>query len=268
MSRTSRVLRAVLRLTLFYLVLCGVVAVANRPFVFPAPRHSPPAIADAHVLEAHTEDGKTARALLLTAPSSLGTIVFWHGNGELASDRGDWAHIFVSHGYSVVLAEYRGYGISKDEGTTTERGIYADAEAVLSAIGTPNDHVVLMGFSMGTGVAVEMASRGHGRAMVLLAPYTSIPDVAARRIPVLPMRLLMRDKLDSRSKAAGIDMPVLVAHGDADTIVPFDMGETLAHTFPHGRFLPVPGAGHVDLFGSDDKLVQKIVDFLIEVLPL
>jgi pimeloyl-ACP methyl ester carboxylesterase len=252
-----------------YVGACVVVAAWNRAFLFPAPRRVDAIPSDFATLEAQTSDGVTARALRFGPPSTDAelTVVFFHGNGELAEDNVDIARALASHGYAVVLAEYRGYGVSRHAGKASERGLYADAEAILDAIGAPAERVVLMGFSLGTGVVVEMAARGRGRGLVLLAPYTSIPDVAAHHVPVLPMRALMRDKLDSLSKAAAITLPVFVAHGDADTVVPFDMGETVAHTFPHGHFVAVPGGHHTDLFVADGHLMQKIVDFLIDVTP-
>jgi pimeloyl-ACP methyl ester carboxylesterase len=250
-----------------YVGACVIVAVANRMFLFPAPGRADAIPSDFTTLEAKTSDGITARALRFGPQDAELMVVFFHGNGELAEDNVDIARELASHGYAVVLAEYRGYGISRRAGKSSERGLYADAEAILEGLGVPPERVVLMGFSLGTGVAVEMASRGRGRALVLLAPYTSIPNVAAHHVPFLPMHLLMRDKLDSQSKAAAITLPVFVAHGDADEVVPFDMGETLAHTFPHGHLVTVPHAHHTDMFATDDHLMKKIVDFLIDVTP-
>ncbi len=158
--------------------------------------------------------------------------------------------------------------MSAAEGSPNERGIYADAEAIVSSVKARNDHVVLMGFSLGTGVATEMAARGHGGALVLLAPYTSIPAVAQRHVPLFPMNALMRDKFDTLSKAPAISLPVFVAHGDRDEVVPFDMGETVAHGFPRGQFVAVSGATHMTLFERDDHLMDEIVDFVIASLPI
>ena len=270
----NRVARSALRVSagaiLIYAIACAIVAAAYRPFLFPVPgRADPPLPADAKKIEAHAQNGATARALRFgPAPSDAPlTIVFFHGNGELAEDSEGLARDLASHGWCVELAEYRGYGLSRGAGAPSERGIYEDAEAIVEDTGAPNDRLVLMGFSLGTGVAVEMAARGHGRALVLLAPYTSIPAVATRWIQIFPMGLLMRDRFDSLAKAPRIDLPVLVAHGDRDEVVPFDMGETLAHAFPHGKFVTVSGARHMTLFQSDDHLMQKIVDFLIDVTP-
>lgn len=250
-----------------YTLACVAVAAFYRRFVYPAPLRAIVPTPDATLLEARSSDGATARAFRFGPARPPLTVLFFHGNGEIAEDNFDLARSLASHGWGVVLAEYRGYGVSRAAGRPSERALYDDAEAVLTSLDVENDRLVVMGYSLGTGVAVEMAARGHGRALVLLAPYTSIPDVAARHVPFLPMHLLVRDAFDSEAKAAKIHLPVFVAHGDRDEVVPFDMGETLAHTFPHARFVTVSGAHHTDLFETDDHLIQKIVDFLIEVTP-
>jgi pimeloyl-ACP methyl ester carboxylesterase len=269
MTRWRRIaIRVAVWIAILYALSCVAAVVLSRRFLFPAPTRATSAPAGATTVEANTADGTVARGFRFDAPRSALTVVFFHGNGELAEDNAALARALVGQGYEVVLAEYRGYGVSRAAGAPTEQGIYADAEALLQSLERPRDHIVLMGFSLGTGVAVEMASRGWGRALILLAPYTAIPDIAARWIPFLPMRWLVRDKLDSRSKAAAIDKPVLVAHGDRDEVVPFDMGETVAHTFPRGRFIAVPGGHHTDLFVRDEHLMLKVIDFLIEVTPI
>jgi hypothetical protein len=264
----KRAVRFLLATVAVYALVCGIVALAYKPFLFPAPHRAPSTPPDAKKIEAPASDGVTANALRFGPADADMAIVFFHGNGELADDGTQLARSLSSHGWAVILAEYRGYGMSSGAGGPSERGIYADAEAIVSSANVRNDHLVLMGFSLGTGVATEMAARGHGRALVLLAPYTTIPAVAQHHSPLFPMSLLMRDKFDTISKAPKITLPVLVAHGDRDEVVPFDMGETVAHAFPHGRFEAVPGATHMTMFERDEKLLEKIVDFVIDVTPI
>ncbi len=257
-------IRIAVGLAALYAIICAVAATTYRKFLYPAPTTSS-IPSDAKKVESKTSDGTTAYGLRFGPDDARATVFFFHGNGEVAEDNVDIARALASHDYGVVLAEYRGYGMSKAAGSPTERALYADAEALLA--GYPPERIIVMGFSLGTGVAVEMAARGKAKALVLMAPYTSIPDVAVRHVPVLPLRLVMGDRFDSQSKAAAIQLPALVIHGDVDPVVPFDMGETIAHTFPHGRFVPVAGGHHGDLFASDDHLMQKLLDFLIDVAP-
>src|SRR5258708_30716220 len=88
--------------------------------------------------------------------------------------------------------------------------------------------IVLWGMSLGTGVAVEMATRGRGAALVLVAPFTSIPDAAARIAPILPVGLLIGDRFDNLSKAPRLNIPTVVVRGTADDVAPFAIGELRA----------------------------------------
>ena len=152
-----------------------------------------------------------------------------------------------------VALEYRGYGTSPSE-SPNEDGLYADADGLLSSLheaGIAADQITLWGSSLGTGVAVEMASRGHARTLILQAPYTSIPAVAQRFMPILPMGIIIGDRFDSLSKAPKLQLPTLILHGDADRIVPYDMGVTMSEAIANAELLTVRGAGHNDIFSRD-----------------
>jgi pimeloyl-ACP methyl ester carboxylesterase len=168
------------------------------------------------------------------------------------------------YGLGVVLPEYRGYGMVSDA-SPSEEGLYADAEAVLdnlNARGVASDRIVLCGMSLGTGVAAEMARRGRAAALILLAPFTSLPDVVTDVVPMLPARLLMPDRFDTLGKSPGIHVPTLVVHGAADEVVPEWMGREIAQTISGARFMSVPGAHHGDLFVRDgQRLLREIMNF-------
>ena len=118
---------------------------------------------------------------------------------------------------------------------------------------------MLWGTSLGTGVAAEMARRGRGAALVLVTPYTSIPDVIASAVPLLPAGLLVPDRFDTLSKSSEIRVRTLIIHGDADEIVPFWMGQSLAGSIAGARLLTVAGGHHGDLFLRErDRLLGAI----------
>src|SRR5580704_10989830 len=98
-------LRAVATLLVGYAVFCVVVATAYRAFLYPVPKREESVASDAKKIEAHTSDGKTARAFRIGDDHPEQTIVFFHGNGELASDGIELARSLASHGWAVVLAE-------------------------------------------------------------------------------------------------------------------------------------------------------------------
>ncbi|HEY8073969.1 MAG TPA: alpha/beta fold hydrolase, partial [Labilithrix sp.] len=180
------------------------------------------------------------------------TIVHFHGNAETAEDNMTLARDLEKHGFDVVLVEYRGYGRSR--GTRpTEEGLYLDAEAVLDALaqrGVGPDRVVLYGQALGSGVAVEMAKRGRGARLILVAPLTSTIDLARRVVPFLPLSLVIVDRFDNFAKAPSIDTPALVVHGDIDDVIPFEEGERMSHALPHATLLKVDEGRHDNLYKS------------------
>jgi fermentation-respiration switch protein FrsA (DUF1100 family) len=145
----------------------------------------------------------------------------------------------------------------------SEKGLYLDAEAALDMLacrGVLPDQIVLWGTSLGTGVAAEMARRGRGSELVLVTPYTSIPDLVADRFPVIPARTLLADHFDTLAKSGEIRMPTIIIHGDADEIVPFWMGERIARAIHGARLVRVVGGHHGDLFVREgERLFNEVV---------
>jgi fermentation-respiration switch protein FrsA (DUF1100 family) len=193
-------------------------------------------------------------------PAAARTVVYFHGNGEVVDDDVWVAERLVSLGFAVTLVEYRGYGRSSAAGPS-EKGLCADATAVLddlAARGIGKDRVVLWGASLGTGVAVEMATRGRGAALVLVSPYTSIPDMAARTAPFLPVRWLVGDRFDSLAKVPSLHLPAVVVHGLDDEVIPFAMGERIARALHGSHFERIPGGHHMDCFLVDPDLFARV----------
>lgn len=183
------------------------------------------------------------------------TVVHLHGNAE-ALWHSEWlAEKYAERGLGFYAIEYPGYGLA---GATpvSEDAIYATVEKAIAALErtVPKDQIVLQGQSLGSGVAVEMAKRGHGSRLILVAPYTSIADVAAEAFPFLPGRWLVRDRFESASKAKGISLPVLLVHGSEDEVIPTHMGRTLAGLFPNATLRIIEGAHHNDLIDRPEVL--------------
>ena len=187
-------------------------------------------------------------------PGSSGpTLVWFHGNGGNISHRVDnIAGLNRRLGVGILIIDYRGYGLS--EGSPTEQGTYLDAEAAIAhALSRPDvdpERVVLFGRSLGCAVAAEMAVRHDVYAVVLESPFTSVSAMARQAYSFLPgLGLLTGNMYDTLDKAARIDAPVMVLHGDSDEIVPFDMGREVFGAAPEPkRFYRIRGAGHNDTY--------------------
>ncbi len=244
-----------------YAGLLGLTRAFYRSVLYPAPRRGLTADPAGGRLEAHpTPDGQRVQCARYDGGPQ--TIVFFHGNGESIADSVALGRAMAARGVSFVAVEYRGYGASP-AASPSEQGLYADAMGVLDALaarGVGREALTLWGSSLGTGVAMEMAVRDRAARLVLQAPYTAIPDVAQRLLPILPMRLALGDHFDNLRKAPRVTQPTLVIHGDADGVVPYDMGVTLAGAIAGATLLTIPGGGHNDLFARDrERLLAAIV---------
>jgi pimeloyl-ACP methyl ester carboxylesterase len=175
-------------------------------------------------------------------------VIYCHGNAGNLSQRGSvlrrWADVIDG---SILIFDYPGFG--RSTGRPGEPSCCAAGEAAWTWLVAEKqiapDQIVLLGTSLGGGVATELA-RAHGcRALVLVKTFTSVPDMAQAMVPWLPARYLVRNRFDNLAKLPQIHRPVFIAHGTADTVIPFAHGERLfAAANEPKEFVPLPGEGH------------------------
>lgn len=241
---------AILLIVGAYVAVAAYMYVNQRRFIyFPDAAHVDPVDVGLSGVEEHviaTPDGE--RVVLWYAGPRDGRplILFLHGNGGSIGDRAARFLFYRKAGFGVLFLSFRGYGGST--GSASESGLVADAVAAydwLQARGHRPDEIVLVGESLGTGVAVQLAGQRKAAAVALEAPYSSIAAIAASQYWYLPVRLLLKDQFDSLSRIRSIDAPLLISHGERDEIVPFAMGRELyAAAVEPKEFFAVPGAGH------------------------
>jgi hypothetical protein len=216
-------------------------------------------------------DGTKLHAWYLPHKSSRAVVLFAHGNAGDITNRADMAHKLRQRGLSVFLFDYRGYG--RSEGKPSEKGILDDARAARAKLaelaGVEQREIVLMGRSLGGGVVVDLAAKDGARALILESTFTSLPDVAAIHYPWLPVRWLMRSRLDSLSKISDYEGPLLQSHGNRDNLIPYEIGRRLfdAVDRPDGPtkvFFTVEGRGHND---PQPKEYYQQLDEFIDALP-
>ncbi len=159
--------------------------------------------------------------------------------------------------------------------TATERGTYLDANAALAHLhGRPDIDpmkIVFYGFSMGTGVAVELALEAPSAGLILRAPFTSVKDMIIDRLPVLRQPLsimpwLPATRFDSARKIGQAPGPLLVMHGDADETVPYWMGQRIYELGPDPKtFVTLPNAQHQDF--PLEIMVPAVRNFIDSLAP-
>lgn len=212
-----------------------------------------------------TPDGAKLVSWWMPPKPGRPVMVYFHGNGGNISYRASRAALFKAEGCGALLVGYRGYGGSTGE--PSEAALMADARMMLdrlAARGIPSSRLVLFGESLGTGIAVALASERPVAAVILDSPYTTLADVAALRMPYLPVHLLMLDRYDSLATIGRVHAPLLVIHGDQDDVVPFEMGERLFAAANEPKSLVrIPGGGHVsDLNEQSMPAIRKLLQSL------
>lgn len=223
------------------------------------------AVPDAEEVELATADGQRLHGWFV--PNGAGAdpapaLIYFGGNAEEVSGLALQAPEL--RGISLVLFNYRGYG--RSSGEAGENALFADALAIYDWVaarpGVDRKRIVAMGGSLGTGVAVHLASQRPLAAVVLVSPYDSFAALARTHYPYLWAGPLLRHRFDSAARARTIETPMLALVAGADTIVPPARSAALAEAWRGPATKVVfPGAGHNDL-GSRPAYWRTIRDFL------
>jgi uncharacterized protein len=211
-----------------------------------------------------TPDGERLVAWHASPNGPHPTIVYFQGNGLGLEARADRFRLFHDAGYGVLALGYRGY--SGSSGTPSEAGLITDAAtavAFLRTNGVPPERLVYYGESLGTGVAVPLASRAETRpaAVILEAPFTSAIDVARLHYWYVPLSLLMRDQFRSMDHVAAIRAPLFVLHGEADGIVPVAHGRRMFESAAEPKeMMEISGGSHG--MALNPEIWQRMDNFL------
>jgi uncharacterized protein len=254
-----------------YLLAIGILMAFEDRFVYhpvPAARRwsEPPSGFSAQDVYLHSADGTFVSGRWFPRDGAAGAVLICHGQaGNLSLECGPrqltgWLEDI---GVSVFIFDYPGFG--RSGGIPTEGGCYAAATAAFDWLTAtqhvPPEQVLIYGRSLGTGVAVDLASQRPHRALILVNPYTSLPDVAARGFGLWPANLVMRNRFPSLAKIGLCSGPTLIVHGTDDNLIPFALGRELfeAANEPK-RFLSVEGGRHSG--GLPAAFFPTVSDFL------
>lgn len=231
---------------------------ANRsvyfPLKYPAGDWERQSAVDASDAWMETSDGVKIHGWWLRRNDSPWATLFLHGNAGNVTHRAAHMQEIAAAGSSVLVLDYRGYG--KSSGSPSEEGLYRDSEAgfiYLLGQGYRAERIILQGESLGSAVAIDLASRRPCAGLILEAPFTSASDVAATVVPYLGP-LLVRG-FNSVPKIRWIRVPKLFLQGDRDQVVPLRLGQKLfAAAQGQKTFWVIPGAGHnniLEVAGSE-----------------
>jgi len=235
----------------------------DKNFVFP---RYVPALEEVFI---PCEDGCTINGLFVSGSKDKPAIVIFHGNAGNITHRDFLLRALNGErGYTVLLIDYHGYG--KSEGTPTEKNLYLDGDASIQWLrkvkGIGPEQIVLFGQSLGSGVAVELATRYSFKGVILETPFASTASAARYHFPYncFPVSVLVVDTFDNLSKIESINCPLLLVHGTKDTIVDKRESEKLFKKacMPKELYL-VEEADHNDIqFIDPQKYWNKISEWI------
>ena len=258
---------------LAYLGAIGYLAANETTIVFRAegPFGSLRPSAPFEQIEQRRDDGSTGVVWIMRQKANgdqAPWVVFLHGNGAGIAGRLNILHYerLRQLGVNVIAPEYRGY--SGTGGVPTETGIERDGrsayEYLTGTLHVPASRIVLFGWSLGSAVAVDVASRVPEAGVVLEGAPSSLVDIGRLRYPFIPIRLIMRNPFDSIAKIGRIGAPLLFLHSPEDAVVPIAEGRRLfAAAHQPKAFVEIQG-GHVYAVERDPRFFSYVRAFLAD----
>ena len=194
-------------------------------------------------------------AILAPAP----TVLLFHGNAGNLSHRVEKIALLRAAGAAVCMIDYRGYG--RSTGTPSEAGTYRDARAAYDYLITTRElasrDIVLYGESLGSAVAVELATQVPVGGVMIEEAFTSIPEVGQKMFPMLPVGWLVRNRYDTIHKMGRLQAPLLIFHSRQDELFPYQYAERLLAAAPEPKRLVELHGGHNDAFWQSQVVYRS-----------
>ncbi len=238
-------LTMILSLLVFYGVLCVALYLFQRSLIyFPQPRTN---IKDTEVIN-FTVDNLNIQ-VTTSQQNNAGAIIYFGGNAENVSlNIPVLSSAFPDK--KIYAMHYRGYGGS--EGTPSEEALIKDALFLFDEIKHDHEDIMVIGRSLGSGVAIQLASQRPATRLVLITPYDSIQNIAASRFPFFPIQLLLNDKFESWKFAQKISIPTTIITAELDEVIPLKNSKNLLESFPQGvaKHIAIRDTGHNSISAS------------------
>jgi hypothetical protein len=196
-------------------------------------------------LNFRTSDGKLLNGLLFKSDSSKGLICYLHGNAGSLSSWGYVAEAYTELNYDVFILDYRGYG--KSEGSIKSQAqLFEDNQLIYNELKKEYNEgdIIILGYSIGTGMAAKLASDNNPQQLILQAPYYSLKDMARRSFPFVPT-FILRYTLATNEYLKECDMPITIFHGDQDNVIPYQSSVKLKEEFMESiKLIRLNNQGH------------------------
>jgi uncharacterized protein len=248
-----------------YAALVGIMYFSQRALLFPGASFASSGIPDdpswGKSVMIFTPDGERLHALHAEAAPGQPTVLFFLGNADWVGNYGFLAEALAARGYGLLALSYRGYAGST--GSPSEKGLLTDGLAAFDWLAARLDGgTVLLGQSLGSGVAVNTAANRAAAGVILISAYTSVLALAQTRYSFLPVSLLLKDRFRSDLLIGNVSQPKLFIHGRRDDIIPLSSGEALFASAPEPKEMLIHDVyGHNDLW-NEPGMVRDVLTFV------
>ncbi len=192
-----------------------------------------------------TADGTILNGLLFKADSTKGLIFYLHGNAGSLRSWGGVAKTYTDLNYDIFIIDYRGYGKSEGKINGQEQ-LFQDIQQVYNELTKQytEDKIIVLGYSIGTGLASKIASINNPKLLILQAPYYSLVDMMKHTYPIIP-GFLLKYKLETNKYLKDCQMPVVIFHGDQDRVIYYGSSLKLKQEFKESdTLITLNGQGH------------------------
>ncbi|MBA3446832.1 MAG: alpha/beta hydrolase [Pseudaminobacter sp.] len=246
---------------LAYASLVGLMYVSQRALLYPGAGSAfAPAQAEwGEAVFIETPDGETLHGLYSGGQAGKPSVLFFPGNADWIGNYRFLADALAARGIGLLAISYRGYPGST--GSPSEDGLLIDAMASFDWLSARSEGgIVVLGQSLGSGVAVDTAAQRPAAGIILVSAYLSMLSVAQTHYPFLPVALLIKGSFRSDLKIAQVKQPKLFIHGRRDEIVPLTSGEALYDLAPEPKRMLIHDThAHNDLW--NEGIVGEVIDF-------
>ena len=249
-----KILENVIYFLLIYLLACAVMYLLQRKLLYYPTGRIPHSFPQLKLVN----QNESIEVIVLNEGKNE-ALMYFGGNAEsVIYNAEDFLKAFPLH--TVYLLNYRGYGGST--GHPTEKGIFSDALVLFDKIQGKHQKISVIGRSLGSGVAVFLASKRPLQKMVLITPYDSIKSLGQSKFIIFPVFLLLKDKYDSLRRVKHIQAQTIALVAENDEVIPNKHSQRLINEFPPGQItaITIKNSGHNDI-SQKEEYYQHLKDF-------
>lgn len=256
-----RLLKILKIVVILYIVLCGLLYFFQEKLIFFPQKldknYKFEFVQKFEELNIKSNDGKILNGLLFKADSSKGLIFYLHGNAGSLSTWGEVAKLYTELNYDVFIIDYRSYG--KSEGNINgQNQLFEDNQIAYDELKKSYDEnkIIILGYSIGTGLASKLASTNNPKMLILQAPYYNLTDMMKQRFSFIPT-FILKYKFATNEYLKNCKMPVVIFHGNADEVIYYGSSLKLKEEFKkQDTLITLNGQGHNGMTDNLDYIIE------------